>query len=72
MNAVFLISGNFDNKEAVTMMAWELGKPVLLWGPRDEAPLADGAKYTNGQCGLSGISWQLRRLNIPFIYTENC
>ncbi|EHI58188.1 MAG: L-fucose/L-arabinose isomerase family protein [Hungatella hathewayi] len=72
VDAIFLINGNFGNEEVAAMVARELGKPVLLWGPRDEAPLADGTRYTDSQCGLFGMSRQLQRLNIPFTYIENC
>lgn len=72
VDAVFLINGNFGNEEVAGMVAGELGKPVLLWGPQDESFLPDGTRYTDTQCGLFGISRQLQRLHIPFSYLENC
>lgn len=71
-DAVFLINGNFGNEEAAAMVARELGKPVLLWGPQDDVFEPDGTRYTDSQCGLFGMSRQLQRLNIPFTYIENC
>ncbi len=72
VDAVFFIAGNFGNEEVVGMVAEELGKPVLLWGPQDDVFEPDGMRYTDTQCGLFGISRQLQRLNVPFSYIENC
>jgi len=72
VDAIFLINGNFGNEEVAAMVARELGKPVLLWGPLDDVFEADGTRYTDSQCGLFGMSRQLQRLNIPFSYIENC
>ena len=44
----------------------------VLWGPRDTVFEEDGTRYTDCQCGLFAISKQLRRLNVPFSYIENC
>lgn len=73
VDAVFLIAANFGNEEAAGKLAKKMGKPVLLWGPQDDAPAAgDGMRYTDSQCGLFGISRQLMRMNVPFTYIENC
>ncbi len=73
VDAVFLIAANFGNEEAAGELAKKCGKPVLLWGPRDDAPEKDnGMRYTDSQCGLFGISRQLMRMNVPFTYIENC
>lgn len=72
VDAVFLIAANFGNEEAAGALAKKIGKPVLLWGPQDDAPEADGMRYTDSQCGLFGISRQLMRMNVPFTYIENC
>lgn len=71
-DAVFLINGNFGNEEVAAMVAKEINKPVLLWGPQDDEFEADGTRYTDSQCGLFGMSRQLQRFNIPFTYIENC
>ncbi len=72
VDSVFLIAANFGNEEAAGELAKKMGKPVLLWGPKDDAPdTADGMRYTDSQCGLFGISRQLMRMNVPFTYIEN-
>lgn len=73
VDAIFLIAANFGNEEAAGALAKKYGKPVLLWGPKDDAPdEGDGMRYTDSQCGLFGISRQLMRMNVPFTYIENC
>lgn len=73
VDAVFLIAANFGNEEAAGLLTKKLGKPVLLWGPQDDAPEDEtGMRYTDSQCGLFGISRQLMRMNVPFTYIENC
>lgn len=73
VDAIFLIAANFGNEEAAGELTKKFGKPVLLWGPQDDAPAAeDGMRYTDSQCGLFGISRQLTRMNVPFTYIENC
>jgi L-fucose isomerase-like protein len=54
------------------MIGSKLGVPVLLWGPRDEAPLADGTRLRDSLCGLFASSKVLHKLNVPFTYIENC
>ena len=41
VDAVFMPHCNFGTEGAVGMIGAKLGVPVLLWGPRDEAPLPD-------------------------------
>lgn len=72
VDAIFLIAANFGNEEAAGELTKKFGKPVLLWGPQDDAPAEDGMRYTDSQCGLFGISRQLMRMNVPFTYIENC
>lgn len=73
VDGVFLIAANFGNEEAAGELAKKMGKPVLLWGPKDDAPEADtGTRYTDSQCGLFGISRQLMRMNVKYTYIENC
>ena len=73
VDGVFLIAANFGNEEAAGELAKKMGKPVLLWGPKDDAPeKADGMRYTDSQCGLFGISRQLMRMNVKYTYIENC
>ena len=54
------------------MIAKKLGVPMLLWGPRDEAPLADGTRLRDTLCGLFASSKVLHKLGVPFTYIENC
>ncbi|MDK2919320.1 MAG: hypothetical protein PWQ37_2053 [Candidatus Petromonas sp.] len=72
VDAIFIINCNFGNEEAAGKIAQMVGKPVLLWGPRDTIFDEDGTRYTDTQCGLFSISKQLKRYNIPFSYIENC
>jgi L-fucose isomerase-like protein len=71
VDAIMLIAANFGNEEAAGLLAKQVGKPVLLWGPQD-AVEPDGMRYTDSQCGLFGISRMLMRMNVPYTYVENC
>lgn len=44
IDAVFIPHCNFGTESAAGMIAKQLRVPTLLWGPRDEAPLADGSR----------------------------
>ena len=72
VQGVFMPHCNFGTEGAVGHIASKLGVPVLLWGPRDEAPLADGTRLRDSLCGLLASSGVLRKLGIPFTYIENC
>ncbi|MDD5604237.1 MAG: hypothetical protein PHG48_09240 [Eubacteriales bacterium] len=72
IDALFIINCNFGNEEAAGKIAQRMGKPVLLWGPRDRVFDADGTRYTDTQCGLFAIGTQLNRHGIRFSYIENC
>lgn len=72
VDALFIINCNFGNEEAAGKIAQLVGKPVLLWGPRDTVFCEDGTRYTDTQCGLFAISKQFKRYNVPFSYIENC
>ena len=52
VDAVFSPHVNFGTEEVVTQLARDVGKPFLLWGPRDESPLPDGHRLRDTQCGL--------------------
>ena len=62
---------NFGTEDTVARVGKALGKPVLLWGPRDEAPLEDGMRFRDTQCGLFATGKVLRRFNVPFTYVTN-
>ena len=71
VDAVFAPHVNFGTEDAVAKLGKELGKPLLLWGPRDEAPLPDGDRLRDTQCGLFATSKILRRFGVPFSYIVN-
>jgi L-fucose isomerase-like protein len=68
VNALFFPHCNFGTEDLVCKVAKELRLPILLWGPRDEAPLADGTRLRDSQCGLFATGKVLRRFNLPFTY----
>lgn len=72
VGAVFMPHCNFGTEGAVGMIGRKLGVPVLLWGPRDEAPLPDGRRLRDTLCGLFASSKVLHKLGVPFTYLENC
>ena len=63
VDAIFCPHCNFGTEDAVTLAAKSVGKPVLLWGPRDEAPAADGERLRDSQCGLFATSNQASLLD---------
>lgn len=70
--AVFAAHCDFGMEVAVGRVCKGLGKPILLWGPRDDAPPPDAARERDTQCGLFATSKFLRRLGLPFTYVINC
>ena len=71
IDAVFVPHCNFGTEEAVGRLARKLGVPLLLWGPRDDAPDEGGLRLRDTQCGLFATSKVLRRVNAPFTYIVN-
>ena len=72
VDAVFMPHCNFGTESAVGMIGSKLGVPVLLWGPRDEAPEPDGSRLRDTLCGMLASSKVLHKLGVPFSYIENC
>ncbi|QBP42650.1 L-fucose/L-arabinose isomerase family protein [Paenisporosarcina antarctica] len=72
VDALFFPHCNFGTEDVVARIAKAIGKPVLLWGPRDEAPLADGMRLRDTQCGIIATGKVLRRFNVKFTYITNC
>ena len=72
VDALFFPHCNFGTEDLVCKVAKKLNLPVLLWGPRDEAPLADGTRSRDSQCGLFATGKILRRFRLPFSYIPNC
>jgi len=71
VDGLFFPHCNFGTEDLVAKLASAIGKPVLIWGPRDDAPLEDGLRTRDTQCGLFATGKVLRRFNIPFTYIEN-
>jgi len=72
IDALFVPHCNFGTEGAAGMIAAKLGVPVLLWGPRDEAPEPDGTRLRDSLCGMFATSKVLHKLGVPFTYIENC
>lgn len=72
VDALFCPHCSFGTEDVAALLGREMGLPYLLWGPRDEAPLADGTRLRDTQCGLFATSRILRRLSVPFSYIPNC
>ena len=72
IDGIILLHCNFGTEFLVGKLAKRLGKPVLLWGPRDDEPKEDGTRSRDTQCGLFASGKVLRRLNVPFSYIPNC
>lgn len=73
VDAVFIPHCNFGQEEVVGKLGKAMGKPFLLWGPRDDAPPPNYAwRTTDVQCGLFASGKALLRYHVPFTYIENC
>ena len=71
VDALFVPHCNFGSENRVAQVARALKLPVLLWGPRDDAPLPDGLRSRDSQCGMFATGKVLRRHNVPFTYLTN-
>jgi L-fucose isomerase-like protein len=71
VDAVFSPHVNFGTEEVVSQVARDVGKPFLLWGPRDESPLPDGSRLRDTQCGLFATANVLKKYRVPFSYIVN-
>lgn len=71
VDAVFFPHCNFGSESLVSQIARRMNVPVLLWGPRDDAPLANGMRTRDTQCGLFATGKVLRRHKVPFTYLTN-
>lgn len=72
VDGLFVPHCNFGTEFIVARLAKDLGLPVLLWGPLDERPEADGTRLRDTQCGLFATGKVLRRFQVPFTYMTNC
>ncbi|SDZ38439.1 L-fucose isomerase [Evansella caseinilytica] len=71
VDALFFPHCNFGTEDLVAKIAKAVDKPVLIWGPRDEAPLENGMRLRDTQCGMFATGKVLRRFNVPFTYITN-
>ena len=71
VDALFAPHCNFGTENAVAQVAKKVQKPLLIWGPRDEAPLPSGERLRDSQCGLFATSKVLQRYNVLFTYIIN-
>ncbi len=71
VDALFVPHCNFGTEDMVAKTCRAVGKPVLLWGPRDDDPLEDGFRLRDSQCGLFATGKVLRRFNVPYTYIPN-
>lgn len=71
IDGLFLANENFGTEYECDRLAKQFDVPVLLWGPKDEAPAADGSRLRDTQCGLFAIGKVLRRFQVPFTYLVN-
>lgn len=74
VDAVFAPHCNFGTEDAVAKVGKLVGKPLLLWGPRDPAPdpAHNFGRATDSQCGLMATGKVLRDFGVPFTYMTNC
>jgi hypothetical protein len=70
VDGLFMPHCNFGTEGAVGMIAKKLDVPVLLWGPRDEAPEPDGRRLRDSLCGLFASSKVLYKLGAHHVYRE--
>ena len=71
VDALFFPHCNFGSENRIAQVAKALGVPVVVWGPRDDAPLSDGLRTRDSQCGMFATGKVFRRYNIPFTYLTN-
>lgn len=72
VDAVFIPHCNFGSEESVARLCRRVGKPVLLWGPKDYVNPEDLYRYRDSQCGMFASSKVLKMYGVPFTYIENC
>lgn len=72
VDALFFPHCNFGTEDLVAKVSRELKKPVLIWGPKDDAPLDNGERLRDSQCGLFATGKILRRFQVPFSFMSTC
>lgn len=71
VDAVFAPHCNFGTEDAIAKLAKKVNKPLLIWGPRDDAPTPEGDRLRDSQCGLFATSKVLQQFEVPFSYIPN-
>lgn len=74
VDAVFAVHCNFGTEDAVAKVGKLVGKPLMLWAPRDPAPDPAQAygRATDSQCGVMATGKVVRDFGVPFSYMSNC
>lgn len=72
VDGVFVPHCNFGSEESAARLCRRVGKPVLLWGPKDYVNPDDFYRYRDSQCGLFATSKVLQMYGVEFSYIENC
>lgn len=72
IDALFVPFCNFGQEEAVARLAKDLNVPLLVWAPRDPAPIGLEPRQTDSQCGIFAATKVLQRYGVTFTYIENC
>ena len=72
IDALFIPFCGFGQEEAVAKVAKEMGVPLLIWGPRDPAPVGLEPRPLDTQCGMFAATKVLQRYGVKFTYIENC
>lgn len=71
VDCIFCPHVNFGTESVVARLGKEIGKPFLLWGPREDAPDMDCANLRYTQVGIFATSKILQRMGVPFSYIVN-
>ena len=72
VDCVFVPHCNFGSEEAVAKLCRAVGKPVLIWGPRDDSPDENGDRLRDTQCGMFATTKVLMQFGVKFTYITNC
>ncbi|WP_343210111.1 fucose isomerase [Anaerolentibacter hominis] len=72
VDAIFAPHVNFGTEDAIAKVGKLVGKPLLLWAPRDPSPDEYGNRCTDSQCGLMATGKILRQFGVPYTYMTNC
>jgi len=71
VDALFFPHCNFGCEGVIGQVAALMQVPVLLYGPRDDAPDSNGFRNRDSQCGLFASGKVMRRHNVAFSYITN-